>query len=158
MRAFTALLAVAVAALAWLVTSQQATIVDQKRQIGATGTLQPKQKIASLELQEQCAKQAREEFRQGGWEKESMASFSNHNEKLNKCFMLVESTDTKSAPGTIWINKALSDAFERKTIGTYMWHTEKDKKYWEIQPFLCEVTTGSGEKKSCASWPNLTPF
>ena len=58
-----------------------------------------------------------------------MAGFTNHyNEKLNKCFMLVESTDVKTDPGTMWINKTLLDALEGKELAAYSWHSDKVKK------------------------------
>jgi len=107
---------------------------------------------ASFNFQERCAKQAREQFKQLGWDKEQMAGFTNHyNEKLNKCFVLIENTDAKSSPGTIWTNVVLMDAFEGRELGLYSWHTEKDKKYWEVPPFQCEVNLPSGEKKICNS-------
>ena len=81
-----------------------------------------------------------------------MTGFTNHyNEKLNRCFMLVEETDVKSDPGTIWTNKTLLDAFEGKELATYSWHSDKVKKYWQVPPFQCEVTLPSGEKKICNS-------
>jgi hypothetical protein len=105
-----------------------------------------------FDLQERCAKQAREQFKQLGWDKQEVAGFTNHyNEKMNKCFMLIQSTDAKSSPGTIWTNSVLLDAFEGKELGTYSWHTVKDKKYWEVPPFQCEVTLPSGEIKPCNS-------
>ena len=115
--------------------------------------VQSKMKAAiNFDFQERCAKQAREQFKQLGWDKEPMAGFTNHyNEKMNKCFVLIENTDAKSSPGTIWTNVVLMDAFEGKELGLYSWHTEKDKKYWEVPPFQCEVTLPSGEKKICNS-------
>jgi hypothetical protein len=107
---------------------------------------------ASFDFQERCAKQAREQFQQSYWSKQEMTGFTNHyNEKLNRCFMLVESTDVKTDPGTMWINKTLLDAFEGRELATYSWHSDKVKKYWQVPPFQCEVTLPSGEKKICNS-------
>lgn len=120
---------------------------------------QPKSKKPDLELQEQCAKQAREEFKQAGWDKD-WAGFTNHyNEKLNRCFMLVEITDaSKSTLGMIWRYKTLTDAFEGKTIGLFVWHTEKGKKYWEVPPFQCELTPPAGERVFCKSEEEFDEF
>jgi hypothetical protein len=118
---------------------------------------QSKPKKADLELQEQCAKQAREEFKQAGWDKDS--NFTNHyNEKLNRCFMLIEKTDAKLDPGTIWRTKILADAYEGRTIGLFSWHTEKGKKYWEVPPFQCEMMPPSGEKAICKSEAEFDEF
>jgi hypothetical protein len=59
-------------------------------------------KTASLELQEKCSKQAREEYAENGWKKEPMASYTNHyKEKMNKCFVLIGSTTPFNCKGTL---------------------------------------------------------
>ncbi len=153
MRAIVSLLIVACIALAYLAHSQSSTLKQQEKEIKELGAkVQAMPKNATLELQEKCAKQAREEFNAEGLEKEKFAGFSNHyNVALNKCFVLVENTDPKTTPGTIWTNKTLVDAFEGKVYGEYMWHSDKVKKYWEVPPVQCKVTTLSGEEKSCIS-------
>jgi|SRR5580704_3788174 hypothetical protein len=153
MRVIVSFLVVACIALAYLVHSQSSTLKQQQEEIKELGArVQAMPKNATLELQEKCAKQAREEFNVDGWEKEKLAGFSNHyNVALNKCFILIENTDTKTTPGTIWTNKTLTDAFEGKVYGEYMWHSDKVKKYWEVPPVRCKVTTLSGEEQNCAS-------
>jgi hypothetical protein len=113
---------------------------------------------ANLELQEKCAKQAREQFKldrrdyeedaaKAGAAKEDYAVFTNHyNEKLNKCFMVTES----QVSGTTTY-KFLSDAFERKLYGSYNWQMVPGKKYWEVPPRTCTVTLPTGEEKICHS-------
>ncbi len=109
-------------------------------------------KSAIFDRQEKCAQQAREEYRSDGWEKQAMAGFTNHfNSKLNKCFMEIVNTDAKSSPGTIITSKTLSDAFEGKVYGNYIWSTQKGKKYWEVPPLECDVALSTGEKKICHS-------
>lgn len=127
-----ALLVVVVAAIVWQVYSQKATVADLQKRLDAMHTkLEAQPYNASIDLQEKCAKQAREQYRQSGLEKEAAAGFSNHyNEKFNKCFMVIENTDAKTTPGTIWTHKTLIDAFEGKVFATYAWHTVKDKKHW----------------------------
>ncbi len=107
---------------------------------------------ASLDLQEKCAKQAQQAFKRDGFEKEQLASFSNHySEKLNKCFVRYDTTDASSTPGIMFVNKVVSDAFEGKVYGEYMWRSDKVKKYWEVPPVQCTVTLPSGEEKTCHS-------
>jgi hypothetical protein len=43
------------------------------------------------------------------------------------------------------------DAFEGKEYATYIWHIEKNKKYWEVPPFECKVTSISGGETECHS-------
>lgn len=107
---------------------------------------------AALDFQEKCARQAREEFRLYGWDKHTMAVVLNHyNAQLNKCFMEVQDTDTKSAPGQIVTSRNVLDAFEGKMYASYIWSTEKNKKYWEVPPLECKVTSLSGGEKVCRS-------
>jgi hypothetical protein len=76
---------------------------------------------------------------------------NHYNEKMNGCFMVISSTDTKTSPGRIFTNVTLVDAFEGKAFGNYAWQSDPVKKYWEVAPFLCDVTLPSGEKKACKS-------
>jgi hypothetical protein len=66
--------------------------------------LKQQKEATSLDLQNKCSKQALAEFTVLGWTKEPAASFANHyNQKLNKCFIQIENTDTKNVPGEIKI-------------------------------------------------------
>ena len=107
----------------------------------------------TLELQSKCAKQAQEEFNSEGWSKDALAGFTNHyNAKLNKCFIQVDSTDPKTAgDGTIFTSTTVSDAFVGKVYGEYNWKSDKVKKYWEVAPFMCKVTSPSGQETFCHS-------
>jgi hypothetical protein len=119
---------------------------ELKAQLGSAFT------STSLELQSKCAEQARAVYNADGWNVEKMARFTNHyNQKLNKCFIQIEQTDTKTSSSHIWMSKNVSDAFERKEYGDYMWRSDKVKKYWEVPPVICKVMLPSGEEKFCHS-------
>lgn len=127
-----------------------AQLESQNREL--TAKLEALTKSKTLDLQEQCAKQAREEFKFMKWDKEPLASYTNHyNAKLNKCFVEIQSTDAKTAPPDIITNKTVSDAFEGKGYGEYIWKSDRVKKYWEVPPLQCKVTLPSGEDKFCHS-------
>jgi hypothetical protein len=109
-------------------------------------------KGASLDLQGKCAKQARVEFnRQESQEPKEKDSpdfdeYTNHyNEAMNKCFILF------MQHSGVWDIQTLSDAYERKIYGQYMWHVVSGKKYWENPPTSCSVTLPSAEEKTCNS-------
>jgi hypothetical protein len=51
----------------------------------------------------------------------------------------------------IWVRRFVLDANEGKDFATYLWHSDKVKKYWEVRPFDCTVTLPSGDKKTCTS-------
>jgi len=132
--------------------------IDQleKQNRELTAKLEATSRQEPLSLKISCAKQALAEFERGGWNKlatpRHMASLTNHyNSKLGKCFMEIEDTDfTAIAHGTA-INKIVSDAFEGKVYGEYVWFSDKKKKYWEVTPFLCKITPLSGEPSYCKS-------
>jgi hypothetical protein len=108
--------------------------------------------IATLDQQARCADQARRAFAELGYARKTIASYESHyNAGLNKCFIEVSSSDTQGSPGTIWRNRFVQDVFEGKQYGTYAWHTEEDKKYWEVAPSQCEVLLPSGEQQFCKS-------
>jgi hypothetical protein len=148
----TVLLIIALGILGLFAYSQSVALRQERLQVQElTAKLDSAPKTASLELQEKCAKQAREEFN-AYWERDENADFTNHyNTKLNKCFVLIRYIDTKTVPGDIWTHRELFDAFESKDYGEYDWKTEKGKKYWEVPPVVCKVTRSSGEETICHS-------
>ena len=147
------LLLVAVGGLAYFSLSQYAAIKDHERQIRELNAkVESRSKMASLELQEKCSKQAALAYAESGWAKEPAAGYENHyNDKLNKCFVIMQNMDTKTEKGRVITTKFLSDAFEGKNLGNYFWESDKVKKFWEVAPSMCDVTVPSGEKKVCHS-------
>jgi hypothetical protein len=98
MKAAIVLLVLAVGVLCSFAYSQNAALQQQQREVKQLqARLDTIPKTANIELREKCARQAREEFKLYGWDKESMADVVNHYDtKLDKCFMMVRSTDAKS--------------------------------------------------------------
>lgn len=143
MKAVLALLLVVVVVLGWEFNRQRTQIAE----------LHTRLERGRLELQDRCAKQAREEFdhqeqetRALSGQKSALDDFSNHyNEGLNRCFLLVESTGPTMASATLW------DAFDRQVMGSYVWVNPKGKPYWEVGPTQCRVVLPSGEEKTCKS-------
>jgi type II secretory pathway pseudopilin PulG len=147
-------LIMAVCVLGYLLHSQKTVLTEQQQQIhDLEAKFEARATSARLDLQEKCSKQAREDYREDGWNKEPMASFTNHyNEKMNKCFVLIQNTDpAKPDDGTLFVTKTLFDAFEGTSYGEYMWRSDKSKKYWEVAPLHCMVTLLSGAEKACHS-------
>lgn len=153
MRTAVLLLLVICFGLGLLTYFQSATLREQRAQILQLNVkVQSMPKNATLDLQEKCARQAREEFKLYGWDKRETAALSNHyNATVNKCFMEIAAADTKSVRGEMVESKTVSDAFEGKVVGSYIWGTQKNKKYWEVPPLQCKVTLTSGEEKICHS-------
>jgi hypothetical protein len=136
------LLVVAVGGLGALAYFQQNTIRQQQ---GAIEQLQTASEATVLDLQEKCAKQAREMFKADGWDKQPLAGFGNHyNAAMNKCFVVIENTSLDTS-GVETITKILLDAFEGSAYGQYIWFSNK------VKPFLCYALLASREKKLCQS-------
>jgi hypothetical protein len=126
---------------------QQNRLLDLQKQVAANST----PKTAPLEYQEKCSEQARKSFNEMGYKTKDLAGYENHyNAKLNKCFIMVQNTDATYSP-TIWTHKSVLDAYEGKAYGEYSWHTVKNKKYWEVPPFMCKVVLLTGEDHFCKS-------
>jgi uncharacterized protein YxeA len=74
-----ALLAVALVVLGTVLYYQDASLNEQRRAVQELTTrFETTSNTSSLDLQERCAAQARREFTAGGWDKEQLASFTNH--------------------------------------------------------------------------------
>lgn len=155
MKVFAGILILAIVGLAFQLHRQQLTIREQQVRLSElTAQLavsETKARSNLLDYQGKCADQARKAFNDLGFKPNDMAGYENHyNAKLNKCFVSVQNTDAKYAP-TIWTHKTLFDAYEGRTYGDYHWHTVKDKKYWEVPPFMCKVVRPSGDDQYCKS-------
>jgi hypothetical protein len=106
----------------------------------------------NLDAQAKCAQQSRAEFDAQAWPKTSMASFTNHyNQKLNKCFMETVTTPSDLKPYVPTSFRTVADAFEGKVYADYFWRNATNKKYWEVAPTECKVTTLTGETVFCKS-------
>jgi hypothetical protein len=154
MKFLAALLFLLALILALHIYRQQATIRDQRNQLldlqkKVAADLAPK--TAPIEYQEKCAEQARRAFNEMGYKPKDFAVYENHyNTKLSKCFIMIQNTDTTYSP-TIWTHKSLLDAYEGRAYAEYSWHTVKNKKYWEVPPFMCKVILPTGEDHYCKS-------
>lgn len=114
--------------------------------------MQAQRNCTLFDMRERCAKQARQKFVEDGWEKppygavENYVFYGNHySETQNRCFMQLENN---SFPMTTVV---ISDAFEGKVYGTYQWRADAVKKYWEVPPITCKVTSVAGVERACSS-------
>jgi hypothetical protein len=124
------------------------SLKNQQTQIHALEEkLADRTKIALLDLQERCLNQARKEFESLGWKAGKGDVYESHyNAEMNKCFMLSEINSIGLST-----SKFLSDAYEGKVYGDFMFIPDKVKGYWEIPPKRCTVTMPTGEEKKCTS-------
>jgi len=126
-------LAVITLVLGWFLRSQTATVRQQQEQIQKLASqVADQSKQDGIELQEKCANQADKNLRTFGSSRlilsfdagqkantnsGNLDSFQSHyNARLNKCFMTIDSTDTHTNPGMMFINKHLLDAYRTTGI------------------------------------------
>jgi hypothetical protein len=69
---------------------------------------------------------------------------------MNKCFIEIRNNEP-AGKGEFFTSGNVSDAFEGKVFGEYMWATKKGKKFWEVPPLMCHVILSSGEDRKCTS-------
>jgi hypothetical protein len=132
--------------------NQDRIVQLEKQNKELVAKLESLNKAASIEMQQKCAQQSKAEFNRSGFDKDDTANFTNHyNAKLNKCFVEMFSMKSHRTPYVPTVYRSVSDAFEGKTYGEYMWINDLGKKYWEVKPFVCKVTLLSGEDKYCES-------
>lgn len=113
-------LSVVVLVLLFQLHSQSSAIKELQRQ-----TALPV--VPSLELQEKCARQSAEEFKQEGLSTSGMAEFTNHySSKMGRCFVVTKGTGTTG--NLISTHKVLVDAYEGKVYGSYEWMNRYPKR------------------------------
>jgi hypothetical protein len=121
----------------------------------------------SLDLQALCATQARKAFQEAELEYKndpvgkmfttvSSDYQSHYNTKLKKCLMLVDATRMVGDQSSTTVY--LTDAFERRIYASYLWISQKGKKYWEVPPSTCELTPSLRQKKNCTTRAEFDTF
>ena len=145
----TVLLVIAVGILGLLAYFQARALRQQRQQTyELTVKLKAAPKNDSLQLQETCAKQAREFLAQFD-NRDVVEALNHYNIKLNKCFVETRSFSSTSAERTE--SNLLDDAFEGKEYGSYILFVPTGKADWQVQPSECWVLLPSGEEKNCQS-------
>ncbi|MBU3562836.1 MULTISPECIES: hypothetical protein [Polynucleobacter] len=106
----------------------------------------------SLELSKKCSDQSIIAFKQLGFKVGTTDFYENHyNNKLNKCFILIQ-----SPIATASANKQLIDAFELKSYA--YWEVRFDNKKLENAFQVCEITIPNEPKKLCKSADDFDKF
>jgi hypothetical protein len=113
------------------------------------------QKSAGLDSQQQCSEGAHKTYISQGWdkpEKGAFNSYTNHfNENLNRCFIEINSSQVMPSEGRIFSSRQLSDAFEGKMYSEIYINKLKTDLPGSLPVFKCDLTSLTGESKSCSS-------
>ena len=147
MKVATAILLIAMLALAWrlkfvttVVTHQQQLLAEQQQQIQALHwKLEDKSVQEALSLQTQCSEMASKFLSSRGWKPRAGDDYKNHfNSKLKKCFVLVSSY----LPKDDFVTIDLYDAVEGKRYATFNGHQICDVGITK-NPKICALDSGS---------------
>jgi hypothetical protein len=146
-------LVVAVGVLGIFAYYQDASLREHRRLVQeVTARVEPTSKTANIDLQQKCARQARDAFLHDSLvslePNDPLTEFTNHyNSQLSKCFILITKTILSPRDHTSSEYRELSDAYEGKNYGLY------NSSYGSGRSTIsmCSVTLPSGEKKACRS-------
>jgi hypothetical protein len=122
---------------------------DLERQVAdLSAKLAERSRAGTLEQQAKCADRAYRDFEDWGYKAKDSADFVSHyNAALDRCFVRFQNT----SGGGEFTFRSLFDAFGGEQYADYAWQAKQGKKYWEVPPFVCKVTTPAGEEQDCHS-------
>ena len=117
---------------------------------------------ATLAQQKMCADQAKRFFADdsetasfGATKKTTVMvppSYIDHYDaKANVCYVAIVRGDSIDGGQTITFSTSVFDAFERTSYATYIWTSDKEKKFWQVKPTMCEVEPRGQDKITCKS-------
>ena len=109
----------------------------------------------TFNLQRQCADQARQLFKQLGFDENAKPPnyqeyHSHYNNSLKKCFVAIETSAMTGKPIEQVLQKFLFDAIERRPYAEYSWISKEGKKFWEVPPLQCELHPSIGADNRCS--------
>lgn len=114
---------------------------------------------ATLQQQKMCAQQAKVSFDEfdkaptrGLKIMTISSSYTNHfDANTTTCYVEIFYSFSMDGGKTMTTSKVVSDAFEGRTYASYMWTSDRVKKYWEVKPTLCTVTPRNQDEIICQS-------
>jgi hypothetical protein len=161
MRILCVILLVSLFALGW----QLKMVIDTNRQQASeiqslSAKLTDKATRERFDLQQKCASQAEQTFHRLGYREDqptddilSAIYQSHYSAERTKCFMTLESIGKGG-----FQSKLLFDAYENRPFAEYDWMPQKDKKFWEVPPVVCQLTPSSSDERACKSEDEYKAF
>lgn len=120
----------------------------------------------TLEQQRMCADQAKKAFDEfdkspepAGYKTVTPASYTDHFDvSTTTCYVETINSWTTDRGSTFCNGKTVSDAFEGHVYASYIWCSDKKKKYWEVAPLICTVKTRQLAETNCHSGDEFDKF
>jgi hypothetical protein len=79
-------------------------------------------------------------------------SYINHNDaNANVCYVAIVRFDSIDGGQTMTTSTGVFDAFENTSYATYVWTSDKTKKYWQVKPTMCSVRPPGMPSVTCKS-------
>jgi hypothetical protein len=123
---------------------------------GAHGQETQGPRQATLTQQKMCADQAKRAFHEMDAAEpkrkhnsvDSTDYTSHYDAKVNVCYIMTSSV-LYLGNGTESVGRVVSDAFEGRVYASYLWLSDKVKKYWEVKPVDCSVKPRGQPEITC---------
>lgn len=140
---------VCVGVLGVLLYRQTASLREQRRQVQELNAkLTSVSRAVDFDLQARCAKQASDVWKTGGWDRKKLATYSSHyNDKLQKCFMRIDTSTEESGADVTF--ETVMDAFESKGYAEFIWKV--DHNSGDSKSMRCSAILPTGEAITCTS-------
>jgi len=111
---------------------------------------------SSLSDQKMCTTQAKKFFMETDFSNDSKPplknEFTSHYDAPKKvCYVRINYTTRTPGRAEIAVGQYVFDAFEGRALASYIWISEKGKKFWEVKPMECWVKPIGGTKADCVS-------
>lgn len=71
--------------------------------------------------------------------------------KANACYVAILRFDSIDGGKTMTTSVGVFDAFENTSYATYVWTSDKVKKYWQVKPTMCTVSPPGLSTVTCTS-------
>jgi hypothetical protein len=150
---FNLILGAGVVALAFVAFSQNVALRRHEQRLQElTTAVANKTQVQVLDLQERCAQHAKNAFGTLGQNGDLALYASHFNAKLGRCFVEIESHDTRTSPGTMFVNKTLMDSVEGFVYGDYA------AKSLDPTPLTCAMKPSRGVEQTCKSLAEFDDF
>jgi hypothetical protein len=110
-----------------------------------------------IDHQKQCELDAREHFRQLGWDNDPLARFTQHyNKRLKRCVIVIDTVLANTEAGVV-VTHQLGDTHGRDyaafiSIGPPSAASARDSS------LMCEITMSSGDAVECGSFAEFEEF
>jgi hypothetical protein len=136
-----------------LVGCSQPVVHQEPVQAAQPPAVEPRS--ATLAQQKMCADQATKAFKESDFSHKDKTAVepaeyvSHYDAKAGVCYVAIRGIDTYDKNQTFTHHTVVFDAFEGRVFASYVWRSDKAKKFWEVSPIECSVTPRGKDAINC---------